>query len=80
MQEDGNFVVYDEAMKPCFSTGTAGHPGAFLRLQNDGNLVVYAPDRTALWSSQTHARSPEWPGPLDELGPADKLPPTPSLR
>ena len=28
MQEDGNFVVYDEAMKPCFSTGTDGHPGA----------------------------------------------------
>ena len=43
MQEDGNFVVYDEAKKPRFSTGTAGHPGAFLRLQNDGNLVVYAP-------------------------------------
>jgi len=66
MQEDGNLVVYDEAMKPRFSTGTAGHPGAFLRLQNDGNLVVYAPDRTALWASQTHARSPECSGRLIE--------------
>jgi RNA polymerase sigma factor (sigma-70 family) len=79
MQEDGNFVVYDEAMKPRFSTGTAGHPGAFLRLQNDGNLVVYAPDRTALWASQTHARSLEAPGLLHELSPADKPPPPRAL-
>jgi RNA polymerase sigma factor (sigma-70 family) len=80
MQEDGNFVVYDEAKKPLFSTGTDGHPGAFLRLQNDGNLVVYAPDRTALWASQTYARLPEWRGPLSELSPADNLPPQPALR
>lgn len=69
MQEDGNFVVYDEAMQPRFSTGTAGHPGAFLRLQNDGNLVVYALDRTALWDSQTHARRAESPASLHELRP-----------
>jgi RNA polymerase sigma factor (sigma-70 family) len=59
MQDDGNFVIYDEDLRPCFSTGTAGHPGAFLRLQNDGNLVIYTPDLKALWSSQTAARAPE---------------------
>jgi RNA polymerase sigma factor (sigma-70 family) len=77
MQEDGNLVIYDEAMKPCFSTGTAGHPGAFLRLQNDGNLVIYAPDRTALWASQTHARHADWPGALHDLPPASAPPPPP---
>jgi hypothetical protein len=32
------------------------HSGAFIILQDDGNLVVYAPDkRTPLWASSTSA-------------------------
>ena len=59
MREDGDFVIYDGNLKPCFRTGTKGHPGAFLRLQNDGNLVVYTPDLQVLWASKTAARAPE---------------------
>jgi RNA polymerase sigma factor (sigma-70 family) len=67
MEDDGNFVIYDEEFRPCFSTGTAGHPGAFLRLQNDGNLVIYTPDLKPIWASNTHARAPE----VDALAPAE---------
>ena len=44
MQPDGNFVVYDNRTgtdKAIFNTGTQGNNGAFLALQQDGNLVVY---------------------------------------
>ncbi len=58
MQDDGNFVMYDEDWRPCFSTGSNGHPGAFLRLQNDGNLVIYSADLKVLWTSHTEARAP----------------------
>ena len=34
-------------------TGTDAHPGAYLRFQPDGNLVVYAPDGSQLWASNT---------------------------
>jgi hypothetical protein len=54
MQDDGNFVVYDDAQHPLFNSGTNGNPGAFIILQDDGNLVVYASDTlTPLWQSAT---------------------------
>lgn len=37
---------------PLWSSGTAGHPSAYLQAQNDGNLVMYDGGR-ALWSSGT---------------------------
>ena len=52
MQDDGNFVLYNGG-STVWSTGTAGHPGAYLALQNDGNLVIYAPGDVALWASNT---------------------------
>lgn len=36
---------------PLWHSGTAGNPGAVLVLQDDGNLVVYAPGGRALWAS-----------------------------
>ncbi len=54
MQDDGNLVLNDEGI-PVWSSGTEGNPGAFLRCQDDGNLVIYAPDGTPLWSSNTYA-------------------------
>ncbi|WP_139491674.1 lectin [Brevibacillus dissolubilis] len=36
-----------------FHTNTAGHPGAFLVVQDDGNLVVYTPEGVPLWNSGT---------------------------
>jgi outer membrane protein assembly factor BamB len=51
MQYDGNFVVYDlETGTPVWATHTDGHPGAFLNVQGDGNLVVYSAEGEALWS------------------------------
>jgi hypothetical protein len=40
MQTDGNFVVYNEGGIAVWATGTGGSSGAFLVLQDDGNLVV----------------------------------------
>jgi hypothetical protein len=58
MGEDGEFIVYDVDGKPCFRTNTAGHAGAFLRLQDDGNVVLYVrdPGLRALWATNTAAR------------------------
>lgn len=43
MQNDGNFVLYTSSYSPQFSTRTEGHPGSALVVQDDGNLVIYAP-------------------------------------
>ena len=55
MNDDGNFVVYDEDDKVRFQSGTKGNPGAFLRCQDDGNLVIYTRDNKAIWQSKTYA-------------------------
>jgi hypothetical protein len=49
MQGDGNFVLYNSAYQPTFSTGTGGHPNALLHVQDDGNLVIYGSDWHPLW-------------------------------
>jgi hypothetical protein len=43
MQPDGNFVCYDATGHAFWATGTNGHPGSDIILQDDGNLVVYGP-------------------------------------
>jgi len=55
MQTNGNLVVYDALHVARRASNTAGHPGAFLRVHDDGNAVIYAPDGVELWSSQTAA-------------------------
>jgi hypothetical protein len=52
MQDDGNFVLYDQNNQPVWASGTAGNPGADLAVQEDGNLVVYL-NGNALWASNT---------------------------
>jgi len=42
MQEnDGNLVLYDTSGQPHWASKTWGNHGAFLNVQDDGNLVVY---------------------------------------
>jgi hypothetical protein len=55
MQNDGNFVLYTQGGNPIWATGTDNHPGARLVLQDDRNLVLYAPGQPpgALWVSNT---------------------------
>jgi hypothetical protein len=52
MQGDGNFVQYVPTTN-VWASNTANHSGAYLALQNDGNLVVYNTNRTPLWASNT---------------------------
>jgi hypothetical protein len=52
MQPDGNFVLYDANGKALTGSGTSTSPGAYLAVQNDGNVVVYL-GSTALWSTGT---------------------------
>lgn len=49
MQSDGNFVVYDYNNTAIWNTQTGGHPGAFLVVQDDSNLVLYQGTR-AIWA------------------------------
>ena len=51
MQSNGNFVVYDADGAARWSTRTRGNPGAFLRMQNDCNVVLRSRGGAALWSS-----------------------------
>ena len=69
MQTDGNFVVYNAAGTAVFHTWTYGNPGAFLRLQNNGSIVVFrASDQVHLWGSPV----PPW-----ELNPPPSPPRAP---
>ncbi len=66
MQTDGNLVIYktsDERWSPiqdahpAWSTNTHGNNGAFLAVQNDGNVVIYNSGNTrALWATGTNGR------------------------
>jgi len=53
MQTDGNFVLYDAQNRPLWASGTNGQAGAYLAIQDDGNLVVYKGTATP-WSSNTY--------------------------
>ena len=58
MQTDGNLVLYDTSGQQSWASKTQGNPGAFLNVQNDGNVVVYRAGSTtetgdnALWASR----------------------------
>jgi len=64
MQTDGNLVLYDTSGQPHWASKTPGNPGAFLNVQDDGNLVVYRAGSTtqtadnALWASGTNVPPP----------------------
>ena len=44
-------------VEPVLESGTRGFPGSFLRCQDDGNLVLYAPGLKAIWCSGTDSRA-----------------------
>ncbi len=56
VQRDGNFVVYDAGGVARYATGTNGSgAGNFLKLQDDGNLVLYdASTKIALFATGTN--------------------------
>ncbi|MBZ5490921.1 MAG: hypothetical protein LAO76_08320 [Acidobacteriia bacterium] len=58
MQSDGNFVVFNSSGSAVFSTGTAGTGAVIIRVQDDGNLVLYK----FIWQAGTYATPA--PGPF----------------
>ena len=48
MQTDGNLCLYGNSNAWC--TNTAGHPGAYLALRDDGHAVIYDAADKPLWS------------------------------
>jgi pseudomonalisin len=58
-------IIVEEEIKPVsvaaepgtavWASGTDGHPGAFLRCQDDGNLVIIGPNGAVIASSNTYA-------------------------
>jgi hypothetical protein len=53
MQADGNLVAYNIEGKPVFASNTPGNAGAFLRLQDDGNLTLTIQGGQIPWASNT---------------------------
>ncbi|MBV8884893.1 MAG: hypothetical protein JO235_12985 [Chroococcidiopsidaceae cyanobacterium CP_BM_RX_35] len=52
MQTDGNLVIYGNS-QAIWASGTAGNPGAFLQVQDDGNVVIYSSMGQPLWTTST---------------------------
>ena len=55
MQSDGNLVLYDEAKRAKWGTGTNPHNATYLMMQNDGNLVIYNEVGSSIWATNTFA-------------------------
>jgi hypothetical protein len=60
MQTDGNLVLYFQPFgafmwkEAIWASNTAGHPGAWAIMQDDGNFVVYDANDSALWATATN--------------------------
>jgi hypothetical protein len=56
---DGDLVLSSADGTPVWSTRTGHHDnaGAYLEVQDDGNLVIYRQDRSVVWASGTHGNS-----------------------
>jgi nucleoid-associated protein YgaU len=73
VQGDGNFVLYTSD-KPVWHTDTKGKKNVRLVLQDDRNLVLYAADGGAAWSTKTETDAPPPPEPEAEAAPAEAAP------
>ena len=64
MQTDGNFVLYTDTGSPIWATGTNGHIGAELKLNNDGSLTITSFSNivfSSTYSAQSHFAAPAGP-------------------
>jgi hypothetical protein len=51
MQKEGNAVLYDGKRSP-FTTPTAGHPGAWLSVSDDGRVTISSAAHKPLRTSE----------------------------
>lgn len=56
LQSDGNLVLYTQAGKALWASGTNGKGAVNFRLQGDGNLVLRNAAGSAVWSSKTNGK------------------------
>lgn len=61
VQYDGNFVLYRAGGAAPWHANTWGHPGAYVELQNDGNLTVKSSAGGMLWQTGTGTPQPTTP-------------------
>jgi peptidoglycan/xylan/chitin deacetylase (PgdA/CDA1 family) len=52
MQAGGNLVLYTDTHRAVWASRTNGFPGAFARMQGDGNFVIYS-GRRVIWATGT---------------------------
>ncbi|KXZ43353.1 hypothetical protein GPECTOR_93g623 [Gonium pectorale] len=72
--KDGNLVAYDMDNIEKWTTKTAGNPGAYLLLQDDGNLVIYSSEgKHRLWESGLWASDAVQP-PANQAAPVPSAP------
>ncbi|WP_345148950.1 hypothetical protein [Nonomuraea rubra] len=45
-------MVVDRNNRALWSTKTAGNPGAWLAVSNDGRVIIYSKDNKPLWTSR----------------------------
>jgi hypothetical protein len=58
MRSDGNFVLLNSSGAVVWSSGTSGHPGAYLTATSDGNLVIRDRNDFQIWSTNLTACTP----------------------
>lgn len=56
MRPNGQLGVFETELLAKFSTPTAGNDGAFLAMQDDGNLVIYTSNGGAVWATNTQGK------------------------
>ena len=49
MQPNGDLVVYDIDGKALYASGTGGHPGSYLAVQDDGQVQIWD-GLTVIWT------------------------------
>jgi hypothetical protein len=48
---DGDLELFDRNGAMYWNTGTGGHPNAYIRVLNNGPLVIYDANDAVIWSS-----------------------------
>jgi hypothetical protein len=52
MKSNGEFAMYSNGSQ-CYSSKTSNNPGAYMIMQDNGNLVIYNASGKAIWSTNT---------------------------